>query len=142
MERDIRPYTYEDGYADIGYESGAPPPMGEDEHDIYTPRELEELGKFEHILAQKHNVEDHVEAGERMAYYQVDEKGERKGKIFDMDSRLTWYLGQIAFNMYLLYQDQPHMTEAMNMMTEGYKRDQEQARQFEINELNDMWNNG
>jgi hypothetical protein len=113
----------------------------EDEANIFTNRELEELGKFGHIHEQIDGVAEH--ADQNVGWFckmAEDGKPKKEDLVFMMDARLIRTMHYIALHMYEQFSQSPHMKEAADFIVGSRHIEQQNAEQFEKNELNAMWN--
>lgn len=129
------PYTYEDGYLRE--------PVPDGTIDIYSNRQLEQLRKFTHLHEQINIVQEHIEAGKTIGWFmkvQEDGRTRKEDMVFMMDGHLLDALHKIASHMYEEFSGNEMMKEAIDEYLASRRREKETEREFEIHELENLWN--
>lgn len=112
------------------------------ETPAYNEVELERIDQYNQLVRLVIDTEEKLLNGDRtVMVWRTADKSKKDQYLFTVDEYFVQGMKHAALSLRAEYGDRPHMNDAFDDIERTVLEEKEQARQFEINELESYWNN-
>lgn len=125
----------------IGYDGMSEEEVEAYQESAYSPKELSRLGVFEHMIQVANEVESHLLNNAAQSYvFKYDDPKLKPSLMWDESWTLVNIIRTTALNMYISdFMKDEKMKEAANFILMASRQEKATSEEFEISELNALW---